>query len=59
MIESFKHRDLKRLHQRGDRSQVGADMADKIERILTLLEAADCAEALNLPGMAFIPSRQD
>jgi hypothetical protein len=27
----------------------------KIERILTLLEAADCAEALNLPGMGIHP----
>jgi hypothetical protein len=36
VIESFSHRGLKRLYQRGDRSAVGADMINKIERILTL-----------------------
>ncbi len=53
MIESFRHRGLKRLYQRGDRSAIGADMIDKVERILTLLDAADRPEALDLPGMAF------
>ncbi len=30
-------------------------MVDKVERILTLLDAADRPESLNLPGMAFHP----
>jgi proteic killer suppression protein len=38
---------------------VGADMIDKIERILTLLDAADRPEALDLPGMAFHPLKGD
>ena len=32
-------------------------MIDKIERILTLLDAADRPETLDLPGMAFHPSK--
>ena len=38
---------------------MGADMIDKIERILTLLDAADRPEALDLPGMAFHPLKGD
>jgi hypothetical protein len=34
-------------------------MIDKIERILTLLDAADRPEALDLPGMAFHPLKGD
>ena len=36
MIETFKHRGLKRLYEQGDRSGVRADMADKIENIFNL-----------------------
>jgi proteic killer suppression protein len=59
VIEGFRHRGLKRLYQRGDRSAVGADMIDKIERILTLFDDADRPEALDLPGMAFHPLKGD
>ena len=37
MIKSFRHRGLKRLFERGDKSQVQADMLDKIENILAVL----------------------
>jgi proteic killer suppression protein len=59
VIESSRHRGLKRLYERGDRSAVGADMIDKIERILTLLDAADRPGALDLPGMGFHPLKGD
>ena len=36
MIRSFRHRGLKRLFERDDKSQVAADMLDKIENILDL-----------------------
>jgi toxin HigB-1 len=55
----FHNGGLKRLYQRGDRSAVAADIIDKIERILTLLDAADRPEALDLPGMAFHPLKGD
>jgi toxin HigB-1 len=47
------------LYQRGDRSQVGADMIDKVERILTVLDAATTEQALNLPGFALHPLKGD
>ena len=50
MIESFKHRGLKRLFERDDRSQVGTDIVGKVERILTALDAAATPQALDLPG---------
>jgi proteic killer suppression protein len=50
VIVSFKHRGLKRLAEQGDRSKIRSDMADKIERILSVLDAATSAQALDLPG---------
>ena len=50
MIRSFKHRGLKRLYERGDRSGIRADFVDTVEEILTLLDAASTPQALDLPG---------
>ena len=50
MIGNIKHRGLKRLHERGDRSRVPAQYADKLENILFLLDTALVVEALDLPG---------
>ena len=50
MIESFRHRGLRRLYERGDRSQVRADMLNKIENILAVLDRADRPEKMDLPG---------
>ena len=50
MIVSFKHKGLKRLFEQNDRSGLSADLIDKIERILTVLEAASTPQALDLPG---------
>jgi proteic killer suppression protein len=55
MIRSFRHRGLKRLYERGDRSGVRADMVDKVERILTVLDAATAPQALDLPGYRLHP----
>ena len=49
MFRSFKHRGLKRLYERGDRSGVRPDLADTVERVLTILDAAGTAQALDLP----------
>jgi len=49
MIRSFKHRGLKRLYQRGDRSGIRPDLVDTAERILTLLDNASTPQALNVP----------
>jgi proteic killer suppression protein len=50
MILSFRHRALKRLSERGDRSQIGADIVRKVENILSTLDAAEVPQALDLPG---------
>jgi len=50
MIGSWKHRGLKRLYEKGDRRGIDPDLVDKVERILTNLDAATEAEALDLPG---------
>jgi proteic killer suppression protein len=50
MIRSFKHRGLKRLYEQNDRSGVRPDLAETVEEILTILDEAAMAQALNLPG---------
>lgn len=50
MIRSFRHRGLKRLYERDDKSRVRADMLEKIENILALLDRADRPEGMDLPG---------
>ena len=59
MIQSFKHRGLKRLYERGDRSGIGADLIDKVERILTILDQAGTPQALDLPGYRLHQLRGD
>jgi len=49
MIKSLKHRGLKRLYEKGDRSGIRADQLETVERILTLLDAASTPQALDLP----------
>ena len=50
VIRSFGHRGLKRLYERGDRRRVSPDLADTIEEILGLLDVAERAQDLDLPG---------
>jgi proteic killer suppression protein len=49
MIDSFKHKGLKRLYEKGDRSGLRADLVEKIRLVLTALEAAERPEELDLP----------
>lgn len=57
MIQSFKHRGLKRLYERGDRRGVRADQVDRIEDILARLDVADRPSELDLPGYVLHPLR--
>ncbi len=50
MIRSFQHRGLKRLYEQGDARGVRPDLVNKVERILTALDAANTPEALDIPG---------
>jgi proteic killer suppression protein len=55
MIKSFKHRGLKRLYERDDRSGIRPDLVDTVEEILTILDNAHMAQDLNLPGYRLHP----
>ena len=50
MIRSFRHRGLKRLFLRGDRSVIQPDLIDRVEVILALPDVARSPQAMRLPG---------
>ena len=50
MIKNFRHRGLRRLYERGDRSGIRPDLRDAVEDILARLDEAESAEAMDLPG---------
>jgi toxin HigB-1 len=55
MIRSFKHRGLKRLYERDDRSGIRPDLVDIIREILTVLDDAASPQELALPGYRLHP----
>ena len=59
MIRSFKHRGLKRLYERGDRSGIRPDLLESVEEILARLDDAEAPQALNLPGYRLHPLKGD
>lgn len=50
MISSFRHRGLKRLYEKGDRSRIHPQLVTRVELILADLAAADTLEHLRRPG---------
>jgi proteic killer suppression protein len=59
MVGSFKHRGLKRLYERGDRSGIRPDLLETVEDILARLDEAATPQALNLPGYRLHPLKGD
>jgi proteic killer suppression protein len=59
MIRSFKHRGLKRLYERGERSGIRPDLVDTAEDILARLDEAETPHAINLPGYRLHPLKGD
>jgi toxin HigB-1 len=55
MIKGFKHRGLRRLYERDDRSGIRPDFADTIQEILTVLDDAATPQDLDLPGYRLHP----
>ena len=55
MIGTIKHKGLRRLHERNDRSAIRPDMVDKVRKILSALEAAERADEMNIPMFRFHP----
>ena len=50
MIRNFRHRGLQRLFERGDRSQIRADLVGKVERVLARLDASTEPVHMDAPG---------
>ena len=59
MIRSFRHRGLKRLYERGDRTGIRPDLLANVDRILTVLDAAAGPRALDLPRLRLHPLKGD
>jgi proteic killer suppression protein len=55
MIESFRHRGLKRYYERGDTSPIGPDLLPRVERILSLLDQMTTLDDLGLPTFKLHP----
>lgn len=51
MIESFRHKGLKRLYADGDGSKLPPQMVERIEDILALLDAAFSPADLDRPSL--------
>ena len=57
MVRSFKHRGLKRLFERDDRSGIRPDLVDTVQEVLTVLDDAATPQDLNLLGIVCIRSK--
>lgn len=55
MIRRFRHRGLRRLYERGDRSRIHAAIVDKVETALGLLDVAQTPQDMDLPGYRLHP----
>lgn len=59
LIKSIRHRGLKRLYERGDRSRLPPDMVDRIEGLLAVLDTAKFPEELDRPSLRLHPLSGD
>ncbi|MFN8593652.1 MAG: type II toxin-antitoxin system RelE/ParE family toxin [Thermomicrobiales bacterium] len=55
MIESFKHKGLKRLYQHGDHRAIGSTMVGRVEEILSILDVAETIAEIDIPGYRLHP----
>lgn len=55
MIEGFRHRGLKRLYERGDRSRVKPDLLNRVETILARLDVAQQVRDMDLHSLRLHP----
>ena len=59
MIKSFRHKGLKRLYDKGDKSRIKPDQIERIENILFVLDESQNPDDLNLPGYRLHPLKGD
>jgi proteic killer suppression protein len=50
MIESFRHKGLKRLFESGERKGINPQFVERVENILGLLDAATTVQDVALPS---------
>ena len=55
MIESFRHKGLKRFFEVDDRSKLAAEMVPRIRLLLSTLDAAQSIEGMNVPNFRLHP----
>lgn len=53
MIESFKHKGLRKLYEKGDRSGLRTDIAMKAELYFSILDTARTMKELDITGFSF------
>ena len=51
MIESFRHKGLKRLFETGNTSGVNPGHIERLRKILALLETSENIDDVDLPGL--------
>ncbi|MBD2500996.1 type II toxin-antitoxin system RelE/ParE family toxin [Anabaena azotica] len=59
MIQSFKHKGIKKLFEDDDRKGVNPQHAEKLLDLLDRLDAAAVAEDMRFPGSGFHPLMGD
>ena len=59
MIQSFRHKGLKRLFEKGETKGIRTDQLEKIENILFVLSRARKPEDMDLPGFHLHPLKGD
>jgi proteic killer suppression protein len=59
MIESFRHKGLRRLFEDDNLKGVNPDHVRKVKQILAVLHAAQTIEALDLPTFGLHPLKGD
>ena len=59
MIQSFRHKGLRRLFEEGERKGIRPDLVAKIENILSFLNRAREPRDMDLPGYRVHPLKVD
>jgi len=59
MIQSFRHKGLKRLFENGETKGIRPDQVEKVENILAVLNRARKPDDMNLPGFRLHPLKGD
>jgi len=59
MIQSFRHKGLRRFFEQDDRSKLPQDMVVRIGSVLALLDEASALDALSLGSLRLHPLKGD